>query len=67
MQIPVLLNPAGLLEWAKRVRLTVNPIAQGYPFQQLASDPANVNAGFTYYSTTTNTVRWFNGTVWGTL
>jgi hypothetical protein len=67
MQVPVLISPAALLEWARRVRLTLNPIAQGYPFQQLDADPTGVAAGFTYYNTTSNTVRWYNGTTWGTL
>ncbi len=67
MQVPSLISPTGLLEWAKRVRLTLNPIAQGYPFQQLDADPSGVDAGFVYYNVSTNTVRWYNGTVWGTL
>lgn len=65
MQVPVLISPAALLEWAKRVRLTLNPIAQGYPFQQLSADPTGVAKGFTYYNTTSNTVRQFT-TIWRT-
>lgn len=67
MQIPTLLNPAGLLEWARRVRLTLNPIVQGYPFPFLDADPADVGEGFTYFNTVSKTTRQFNGTTWGTL
>lgn len=67
MAVPTLLNAAGLLDWARRVRLELNPVVQGYPFQQLAADPSGVAAGFCYYNTTSNTVRFFNGTVWAAL
>lgn len=67
MQVPSLISPAGLLEWAKRVRLTLNPIAQGYPFPFLAADPANVGEGYVYFNTVSKTVRFFNGTVWAAL
>lgn len=67
MQVPVLVNPAGLLDWARRVRLALNPIEQGYPFQQLAADPVGVLPSFTYYNTVSNTTRQWNGTTWVTL
>jgi hypothetical protein len=67
MQVPVLISPSALLEWARRVRLTLNPIAQGYPFQQLDADPTDVGEGFTYFNTVSKTTRQFNGTVWNTL
>lgn len=64
MQLPVLISPAGLLEWARRVRLTLNPIAQGYPFQQLDTAPTGVDVGFSYYDTTLDLVRTWDGTNW---
>lgn len=67
MQVPSLISPAGLLEWAKRVRLILNPIAQGYPFPFLDADPSGVGEGFTYFNTVSKTVRFYNGTTWGTL
>lgn len=67
MAVPSLVNATGLLDWARRVRLALNPITQGYVFPQYDADPADVEAGFTYYNTTSNTVRWFNGTTWAAL
>lgn len=64
MNVPVLISPAAVVDWARRVRLILNPIAQGYPFQQLDADPAGVSAGFTYYNTATNKVRTWDGTIW---
>lgn len=67
MQVPSLLNPAGLLEWARRVRLALNPIVQGYPLPFLDADPADVGEGYLYFNTVSKTVRFYNGTVWAAL
>ena len=39
----------------------LNPITEGYPYLQLASDPTNPTGGFTYYNYTTGKVRTYNG------
>ena len=64
MNVPVLISPAAVLDWARRVRLILNPIAQGYPFPFLDADPANVGEGYTYFNTVSKTTRQFNGTIW---
>ncbi len=69
MIIPPLANPSGQLEWARRVREAINGTTNGYPWLLLEADPsiADLRPSFTYYNTTTNTIRWFNGTIFGNL
>lgn len=54
-------------DWMRMVAAALNPIIRGYPFVQLSSDPASPEAGFTYYNTTTNKVRTWDGTIWNNL
>ncbi len=63
-QVPTLLSAGGLIEWARRVVLALNPVTQGYPFPFLDADPADVSEGFAYFNTVSKTVRMFNGTIW---
>jgi hypothetical protein len=42
----------------------LNRVAGGYPFPHLDADPSEVNAGYTYYNTTTNKVRTWDGSAW---
>lgn len=46
------------------VALALNPLTQGYPFMQLASNPTSPTVGFTYYNTTDNVVRTWDGSNW---
>ena len=48
-------------DWMRMVARDLNPVVEGYPFMQLASDPASPTGGFTYYNTTTGKVRTYNG------
>lgn len=64
MAVPALLNAAGLLEWARRVRLALNPVVQGYPYQSLDTAPTGIEASFTYYDTTLGKVRTWDGVIW---
>lgn len=50
--------------WMQIVANAVNPSLKGYPFQSLGAAPANVSAGFTYYDTTLNKVRTWDGSAW---
>ena len=69
MIIPALASPNGLLEWARRVRDAINGTTNGYPWLILDADPptADLKPSFTYYNSATNTIRWYNGTVFGNL
>jgi len=60
--IPVSWN--NLSDWMRMVATALNPVTQGYPFMQLSADPASPNVGFTYYNTTTNKVRTWDGSLW---
>jgi hypothetical protein len=48
-------------DWMRIVAQEVNSRISGYPFPSFASAPSNVNAGFTYYDTTLNKVRTWDG------
>ena len=48
-------------DWMRMVAKDLNPITEGYPYLQLASDPTNPTGGFTYYNYTTGKVRTYNG------
>lgn len=63
-QVPELNASGGLMEWARRVRISLNILTSGYPFMSLDADPASVAEGFAYYNTVSKTVRVFNGTIW---
>jgi hypothetical protein len=52
---------ASLPDWMRIVASKVNPVLQGFPYMQLASDPNSPTAGFTYYNTTTGRVRTYDG------
>ncbi len=38
-----------------------------FQLASLAADPANPQAGDQYYNTTSNSIRWYNGTTWASL
>lgn len=52
---------ASVPEWIRNAANVLNPVANGYPFPRLDTAPANVEAGFTYYDTTLNKVRTWDG------
>lgn len=54
-------------DWMRMVALKVNPMLQGYPFMSLDTDPGSPTAGFTYYNTTTNKLRCYDGSAWNNL
>ena len=51
-------------DWIRRVALEVNPLLNGYPFEQFATAPGDPSEGFTYYDTALNAVRTWNGSAW---
>jgi len=51
-------------DWMRMVATAVNPLLQGYPFMELESDPASPQRGFTYFNTTSNKVRTWDGSAW---
>lgn len=51
-------------DWMRMVALKVNPMLQGYPFMSLDSAPTSPTASFTYYDTTLNKVRTWDGSAW---
>ena len=51
-------------DWMRMVALKVNPMLQGYPFMSLDSAPPSPTASFTYYDTTLNKVRTWDGSTW---
>lgn len=51
-------------DWMRMVARDLNPVVQGYPFMSLDTAPADPTASFTYYDTTLNKVRTFDGTSW---
>lgn len=55
---------ASVQDWMRMVARDVNPLTQGYPFMSLDTAPGSPAAGFTYYDTTLNKVRTWNGSSW---
>jgi hypothetical protein len=53
-----------LTRWQAIVAQFVNPILRGYPFKSLDTDPGNVEAGYTYFNTTSGKVRTWDGAAW---
>jgi hypothetical protein len=51
-------------DWMRMVASKVNPLLNGYPFMSLDADPGSPTAGFTYYNTTDNVVRTYDGSTW---
>ena len=51
-------------DWQRIVARDVNPVLNGYPYMSLSADPSDVSAGFTYYNTTSNKVRTWDGSAW---
>ena len=56
---------ASIPDWMRMVAAAVNPSLNGYPFLSLADDPPDpAHPGFTYYNTTTDKVRTWDGAAW---
>ena len=53
-----------LPDWMRMVARDLNPVVQGYPFMQLSSAPASPTTGFTYFDTSLNKVRTWDGAAW---
>jgi hypothetical protein len=51
-------------DWARLVATGVNQRINGYPFPSLGEAPTAPQAGYTYYDTTLNTIRFWDGTQW---
>lgn len=51
-------------DWMRMVATALNTILQGRPFMELESDPPSPTRGFTYFSTTLNKVRTWDGSAW---
>lgn len=64
MAVPNLTNVAFLIEWARRVRLELNRIVQGYVHPQYDTAPVGIEEGFSYYDSALNVVRTWDGTQW---
>lgn len=64
MAVPNLTNVAFLIEWARRVRLELNRIVQGYVHPQYDTAPVGIDEGFSYYDSALNVVRTWDGTQW---
>ena len=52
---------ASIPDWMRIVAQEVNQRIGGYPFPSLDTAPTNVNPGYTYYDTTLNKVRTWDG------
>jgi hypothetical protein len=46
------------------VASALNQSLNGYPFSQFTTAPADPKAGYTYYDTTLNKVRTWDGAAW---
>lgn len=61
------------LDWPRKVANAVNRLIgivsrrEGYPFEELAADPASPAKGRTYFNTATNKVRVYDGATWNDL
>lgn len=55
---------SSLTDWMRMVARDLNPLTQGYPFMSLDAAPASPTASFTYYDTTLNKVRTWDGSAW---
>jgi len=55
---------ASIPDWMRQVAVKLNPVIQGYPFMSLESNPDSPTAGFTYFNTTDNVVRTWDGSNW---
>jgi hypothetical protein len=51
-------------DWARLVATGVNQRINGYPFPSLDEAPTAPQAGYTYYDTTLNTIRFWDGAQW---
>lgn len=62
MSIP--LAWASAPEWMRTVAYKVNPVLAGYVQPQYASAPADPRPGLSYYDTTLQLSRYWNGSIW---
>ena len=51
-------------DWMRIVAGEVNQRISGYPYPSFDAAPADVLASFTYYDTTLNKVRTWDGSAW---
>jgi len=64
---------AKITDWPRRVANAINGLIAlvrdrgQYPFEPLDDDPADPGPGQTYYNTSTNKARIYNGTTWADL
>jgi len=51
-------------DWMRIVAQEVNQRISGYPFPPFSAAPGDPEAGLTYYDTTLNKVRTWDGSAW---
>lgn len=66
LRVPVTF--ANVTEWARKIANAVNALIDGQgQFTRLDADPSNPNPGYTYYNTSTNKLRLWDGSTWTSL